>query len=91
MLSFQDAFLAGQHFVKHYPASLKRMNEARELSDNPEVDKSMKMGNVDKVGTDNNINARVDEEKAAAKIFPLNLIYEKFKSNEPETFKGNFR
>ncbi|XP_043271133.1 protein ABHD18 isoform X2 [Venturia canescens] len=81
-----DAFLAGQHFVKHYPASLKRMNEAREQSHNPEVDKSMEVGKVDEVGIENNnnMNARVDEERVAAKMFPLNLIYERFKSNEPD-------
>ncbi|XP_076748970.1 protein ABHD18 isoform X1 [Xylocopa sonorina] len=29
----EDAFLAGQHFAQHYPASMKRVNELKEKSD----------------------------------------------------------
>lgn len=35
-----------------------------------------------------NIVNELDAEKAAAKIFPLNIISGRFKINEPETMKG---
>lgn len=77
--------MAGQHFAQHFPASIKRM---RELTDD--------LKNLDKNG-DSNIIKRASfdvtdqseaEEKAAAKMFPLNLVSNQFKPSEPESLDG---
>ncbi|KAK0183343.1 hypothetical protein PV327_001394 [Microctonus hyperodae] len=75
-----DAFLAGQHFAQHFPASITRM---RELTDN-----------IAKPEYKNNTNTMINHvdfdipdhtaaaEKAAAKIFPLNILSSQFKSEK---------
>ncbi|XP_012279844.1 protein ABHD18 isoform X2 [Orussus abietinus] len=108
-----DAFLAGQHFAKHYPASLQRMNQIRKESkslDSKEKSKITKQG-IDSNGigsggdnarnisnTDKNNNSsngdkvhkcHIAEEKAAARMFPLNLISPRFKGSEAEIVKDS--
>ncbi|XP_029163165.1 protein ABHD18 isoform X2 [Nylanderia fulva] len=102
-----DAFLAGQHFAKHYPASMKRVDKLSKESN--ESYKDNKTANDTKNGTNsinnnngNNISAKCEsknesnqlqhqiaEENAAAKIFPLNLISNKFKPKDPNALKDN--
>ncbi|EZA47142.1 hypothetical protein X777_16607 [Ooceraea biroi] len=108
-----DAFLAGQHFAKHYPASMKRVNKLRKEYNNEKTNKdnntvaengTNSIDNIDNNKIDNNDNKisaqsedksennklqhQIAEEKAAAKIFPLNLISNRFKSKDPNTLKG---
>lgn len=103
-IRFQDAFLAGQHFAKHYPASMNRVDELRRESnesnkDNTVVDTNSTNSTNDI--SDNNLSVesvsrnennqlqrQIAEEKAAAKIFPLNLISNRFKSKDPNILKG---
>ncbi|XP_053995906.1 protein ABHD18 isoform X4 [Hylaeus anthracinus] len=95
----EDAFLAGQHFAQHYPASMNRVNELKVKSEdaNKETD-----GNTDTQtvidsksnngcefqNEDNKLKEQVAEEKAAAKIFPLSLISNKFKQKDSSALKG---
>ncbi|XP_053977842.1 protein ABHD18 isoform X2 [Hylaeus volcanicus] len=95
----EDAFLAGQHFAQHYPASMNRVNELKVKSEdaNKETD-----GNTDTRtvidsksnkgcefrNEDNKLKEQVAEEKAAAKIFPLSLISNKFKQKDSSALKG---
>ncbi|XP_053995905.1 protein ABHD18 isoform X2 [Hylaeus anthracinus] len=94
----EDAFLAGQHFAQHYPASMNRVNELKVKSEdaNKETD-----GNTDTQtvidsksnngcefqNEDNKLKEQVAEEKAAAKIFPLSLISNKFKQKDSSALK----
>ncbi|XP_053977843.1 protein ABHD18 isoform X3 [Hylaeus volcanicus] len=94
----EDAFLAGQHFAQHYPASMNRVNELKVKSEdaNKETD-----GNTDTRtvidsksnkgcefrNEDNKLKEQVAEEKAAAKIFPLSLISNKFKQKDSSALK----
>ncbi|KAL6428395.1 protein ABHD18 isoform X2 [Cataglyphis hispanica] len=107
IIDHDDAFLAGQHFVKHYPASMKRVDKLRKESEEDYKDNNtlgdMKNGtNSINNNSNNNISAKYEsknesnqlqqqiaEEKAAAKIFPLNLISNKFKPKDPNTLKDN--
>lgn len=111
-----DAFLAGQHFAKHYPASLNRINKLKKEfvktngeTNNPRTE--INNGNVNNNNTTNNNNDmknniegnicqnnnnnlihQVANEKIAAKLFPLHLISNKFKTNDPEALKdGKWR
>ena len=84
---FQDAFLAGQHFAKHYPASMKRIDKLRKESTESNGDNNIAddVNSTNSIAKDNNISIehesknenqlqlQIAEEKAAAKIFPLNL------------------
>ncbi|CAB0044351.1 unnamed protein product [Trichogramma brassicae] len=82
-----DAFLAGQHFAKHFPASMKRLNKIKTES-NSNVNNNNSNGTVAMPngtyltnGNGNGIDTQqCSEEKEAAKLFPLNLITNKFKS-----------
>ncbi|XP_043678701.1 protein ABHD18 isoform X7 [Vespula pensylvanica] len=105
----EEAFLAGQHFAKHYPASMNRINRLKnefEKSSNDDegdgvttaadnggpnddkienkIDKN-RPGNTYRKGKD--LTRQVAEEKSAAKLFSLNLISNKFKSNDLEALK----
>lgn len=93
----EDAFLAGQHFAQHYPASMKRVNELKEKSQdiNSEtqpitatqtvIDK--KLNTYCDSQNEENLKEQVAEEKAAAKIFPLNLISSRFKLKDSNVLK----
>nr|XP_050861178.1 protein ABHD18 isoform X2 [Vespula vulgaris] len=104
----EEAFLAGQHFAKHYPASMNRINRLKnefEKSSNDEgdglttaadnggpndnkIEKKIdndRPGNTYRKGKD--LTRQVAEEKSAAKLFSLNLISNKFKSNDLEALK----
>lgn len=101
-----DAFLAGQHFAKHYPASMQRVDKLKEESnesynDNNTVVDTRNGTNSINNNSDNNTSAKCEstnesnqlqcqiaEEKADAKIFPLNLISNKFKSKDSYALKG---
>ncbi|KAK2576549.1 hypothetical protein KPH14_005224 [Odynerus spinipes] len=81
-----EAFLAGQHFAKHYPASMNRLNKLKKEfgKTNEETD-----NHITETNNNNNNN---NKEKSTAKMFPLNLISNKFKSNEPKALKdGKWR
>ncbi|XP_043678703.1 protein ABHD18 isoform X9 [Vespula pensylvanica] len=109
----EEAFLAGQHFAKHYPASMNRINRLKnefEKSSNDDegdgvttaadnggpnddkienkIDKN-RPGNTYRKGKD--LTRQVAEEKSAAKLFSLNLISNKFKSNDLEALKDNYK
>ncbi|XP_046833640.1 protein ABHD18 isoform X1 [Vespa crabro] len=110
----EEAFLAGQHFAKHYPASMNRINRLKNefRKSNDEEDGLITSGD-DAGPNDNKINDKIEneidnncldnaykrskgndmmrqvaEEKSAAKLFSLNLISKKFKSNDLEAPKG---
>ncbi|XP_051172525.1 protein ABHD18 isoform X2 [Leptopilina boulardi] len=110
-----DAFLAGQHFAKHYPASMARINRIRNESQTTNtkikttknsifsaIDEHSNV-NVDKVNSNNNNNNnnnnnsnnnkvenfQIAEEKAAARLFPLNLISNRFKNTDSDSLKDN--
>ncbi|XP_031838924.1 protein ABHD18 isoform X2 [Nomia melanderi] len=94
----EDAFLAGQHFAQHYPASMNRVNQLQEKSEgaNKESDSSNATQTVidNKLNyscntqiEDNNSKDQCNEERAAAKIFPLNLISNRFKSKDSNALK----
>ncbi|XP_003703357.2 protein ABHD18 isoform X1 [Megachile rotundata] len=94
----EDAFLAGQHFAQHYPASMKRINELQDKSEgaNKKVDTITATETVINKETnqdgaseneDNNIKNEITEEKAA-RIFPLNLISNRFKLKDLSALKG---
>lgn len=102
-----DAFLAGQHFAKHYPASMTRINKLKQEfgkmssqtygcateNNNENINNNNNKVNnnfEDNMYQNNNndLMHQVAEEKSAAKMFPLNLISSKFKSNDPEAIKG---
>lgn len=98
---FQDAFLAGQHFAKHYPASMKRIDKLRkESTENNKDNNTVNVTNFIDNDKDNNVpiehesknknqlQYQIAKEKAAAKIFPLNLISNKFKAKDPNVLKG---
>ncbi|KAL2731450.1 protein ABHD18 isoform X6 [Vespula squamosa] len=106
----EEAFLAGQHFAKHYPASMNRINRLKNefeksndvgnglttaannggASDNKienKIDNNC-LGSTYRKGKGNDLMRQVAEEKSAAKLFSLNLISNKFKSNDLEALKG---
>lgn len=105
-----DAFLAGQHFAQHYPASMERVKELKSKSDNEnEVSGHVSESNNERVpetatetvidskldnnstrNGDNNLEHNLAAEKAAAKIFPLNLISSKFKLKDLNSLKGKY-
>lgn len=107
--------MAGQHFAKHYPASMNRVNRLknefgkisndegdgvrtagkdRGTNDNKIEDKIEKKIDKNRLDStygkckDNDLMRQVAEEKSAAKLFSLNLISNKFKSNDLEALKG---
>ncbi|XP_011164258.1 protein ABHD18 isoform X3 [Solenopsis invicta] len=98
-----DAFLAGQHFAKHYPASLKRVDKLRKESKESNEDNNNITGDAistNSINNHNNVSTKsksdssklqyqIAEEKAAAKIFPLNLISSRFKSKDSNALKDN--
>ncbi|XP_012523375.1 protein ABHD18 isoform X4 [Monomorium pharaonis] len=94
-----DAFLAGQHFAKHYPASMKRVDKLREESDESNKDNTTgdtistnstdnRIDNNESKNSNNQLRYQIAEEKAAAKIFPLNLISNRFKPKDSNALKG---
>ncbi|XP_025153358.1 protein ABHD18 isoform X4 [Harpegnathos saltator] len=98
-----DAFLAGQHFAKHYPASMNRVDKLRRESNGSNKDNTMvdvnstnSVNNSDNnifvksesIDENNQLQYQIAEEKAAAKIFPLNLISNRFKSKDLNILKG---
>ncbi|XP_015600599.1 protein ABHD18 isoform X2 [Cephus cinctus] len=108
-----DAFLAGQHFAKHYPESMFRVNqlkrEVKVLDGDAKGDSNSQNNNADRTTNNNQSNSnennkdnntmdsnsiknatnlRIAEETAAAKLFPLNLISNKFKVGESNVLKG---
>ncbi|KAL0121675.1 hypothetical protein PUN28_006876 [Cardiocondyla obscurior] len=105
IIDHDDAFLAGQHFAKHYPASLKRVDQLRKSKESNKDNNAM----GDKTSTNsidchnrnainvivegecknNQLQYQIAEEKAAAKIFPLNLISNRFKPKDPNSLKDN--
>ncbi|XP_012255818.2 protein ABHD18 isoform X2 [Athalia rosae] len=129
-----DAFLAGQHFAKHFPESMNRMNElkkettetdrpvpgdskkehktsgenlsrkAHSLTDvqNNKNSAALDIGSNNhsskditgnsRIKTDHNTvesAQRITTEKAAASIFPLNIIANKLKPSENEALKDS--
>ncbi|XP_076665584.1 protein ABHD18 isoform X2 [Andrena cerasifolii] len=95
----EDAFLAGQHFAQHYPASMKRVNEVKEKSEGASeevntatatqtvIDNDKLNEECDSQNVDNNLKIQVAEEKAAAKIFPLSLLSDRFKPKDSNGLK----
>ncbi|XP_074107923.1 protein ABHD18 [Cotesia typhae] len=78
-----DAFLAGQHFVQHFPASVRRMCELTDdLKNNSDKNQD---NNIIKRASFDVTDESAADEKAAAKMFPLNLISNRFKPSEPES------
>ncbi|XP_012061790.1 PREDICTED: uncharacterized protein C4orf29 [Atta cephalotes] len=105
IIDHDDAFLAGQHFAKHFPASMKRVNKLRKEfnesnEDNNAIGDAVSTNSIDNrsdinisiecesKNANNQLQHQIAEEKAAAKIFPLNLISNRFKSKNPNTLKG---
>lgn len=106
IIDHDDAFLAGQHFAKHYPASMKRVDRLRRESNKNNEDNTRAITDTKSTkpiinNNDNNIPTesesksdnlqlqhQIAEEKAAARIFPLNLISNRFKSKDPNALKG---
>lgn len=72
----------------HYPESMRRMNKLRKESKNPEVSGGSVMNGFTETGNQDTEKNREADEKAAAKMFPLNLISAKFRPSEPEILKG---
>ncbi|XP_043487647.1 protein ABHD18 isoform X5 [Polistes fuscatus] len=104
----ESAFLAGQHFAKHYPASMNRINRLKEelkktdeRKENLTIEKDGKANNnnIDNNSLDdtrrknkgNNLIGQAAEEKSTAKLFSLNLISNKLKSNDFEALKVAFK
>ncbi|XP_076179030.1 protein ABHD18 isoform X2 [Ptiloglossa arizonensis] len=98
----EDAFLAGQHFAQHYPASMTRVNELKENSEggNEEINKKINTTTATQTvvdsklnkscefsNEDNKLETQITNEKAAAKIFPLNLISNRFKLKDSNALK----
>ncbi|KAG6796556.1 protein ABHD18 isoform X1 [Apis mellifera caucasica] len=91
----EDAFLAGQHFAQHYPSSMKRVNELKKMTEN--VTKKVNTitasetvinnRDYDEQNKDNTLKNEIAEEKAA-RIFPLNILSNKFKLKDSSTHKG---
>lgn len=80
----QDAFLAGQHFAQHFPASIARIRGLK----NEKVDVET-IQKKDIIKTKFDVTEQSDAaEKAAAKMFPLSLISDSFKPNDPQAMKG---
>lgn len=116
-MRLQEAFLAGQHFAKHYPASMNRVNRLKnEFGKSKDEGDCLRTAGKDRGANDNKIEDKVEnkidkncldstyvkskdndlmrqvaEEKSAAKLFSLNLISNKFKSNDLEALKGKKR
>ncbi|XP_008216596.1 protein ABHD18 isoform X1 [Nasonia vitripennis] len=84
-----DAFLAGQHFAKHFPASMKRFHKIKTESKDS-VDQKPTSNSTYGNGNGNGVteNQQLAEEKAAATLFPLSLISSKFKNAQPDVLKG---
>ncbi|KAK9308401.1 hypothetical protein QLX08_001579 [Tetragonisca angustula] len=85
----EDAFLAGQHFAQHYPSSMKRINELKQMSDDTTkevctttatetVINNKEYSNNELQNQDNTLKNQIAEEKAA-RIFPLNILSNKLK------------
>ncbi|XP_076646371.1 protein ABHD18 isoform X2 [Halictus rubicundus] len=94
----EDAFLAGQHFAQHYPASMRRVKELKEKSgdanqtsnspnSNRAVAESKLNNGCDTEMKNGNTKEQVVEEKVAAKIFPLSLLSDRFKSKDSNALK----
>ncbi|XP_076302305.1 protein ABHD18 isoform X2 [Lasioglossum baleicum] len=93
----EDAFLAGQHFAQHYPASIRRVKQlkggsgdANRNSASSNSNKSVmesKLNGCDSEMKNGNIKEQDVDEKAAAKIFPLSLLSDRFKSKDSNTLK----
>ncbi|XP_063992662.1 protein ABHD18 isoform X2 [Diachasmimorpha longicaudata] len=81
-----DAFLAGQHFAQHFPASITRIRELK--NENVEA-KGAKNNGKDIINrNDFEVTEQSDAaEKAAAKMFPLNLISSRFEPSDPQSLK----
>ncbi|XP_043522419.1 protein ABHD18 isoform X2 [Frieseomelitta varia] len=93
----EDAFLAGQHFAQHYPSSMKRINELKEMSDDTTkevctttatetVINNKEYSNSELQNQDNTLKNQIAEEKAA-RIFPLNILSNKLKLKDANTMK----
>lgn len=98
--------MAGQHFAKHYPASMNRVDKLRRESNESNRDNTHTVVDANSTNSTNNISdnnlfvedksktknnqlkRQIEEEKAAAKMFPLNLISNRFKSKDPKSLKG---
>ncbi|XP_018305563.1 protein ABHD18 isoform X2 [Mycetomoellerius zeteki] len=106
IIDHDDAFLAGQHFAKHFPASMKRVNKLKKEfnesnEDNNAIGDAISTNSIDNrrnidvsiecesKNDSNQLQHQIAEEKAAAKIFPLNLISNRFKSKDPNSLKDN--
>ncbi|XP_033217154.1 protein ABHD18 isoform X3 [Belonocnema kinseyi] len=97
-----DAFLAGQHFAKHYPDSMTRLDrikvESKKRNEELKTSKdSSKLNNCDNThkASANTIrkikveNGKMAEEEAAADLFSLNLISNRFKSPNLNSWKDS--
>ncbi|XP_033326858.2 protein ABHD18 isoform X2 [Megalopta genalis] len=94
----EDAFLAGQHFAQHYSASMERVIELEGTSENANqnsdtsknnqtvIENKLKNGCDTKI-EDNNLKKQAAEGKTATKIFPLNLISDRFKFKDSNALK----
>ncbi|XP_011298842.1 uncharacterized protein C4orf29 homolog [Fopius arisanus] len=76
-----DAFLAGQHFAQHFPASIARI---RELKSDKSNDNGKDIMNRTKFDVTEQSDAA---EKAAARMFPLSLISSRFEPSDPQALK----
>ena len=94
----EDAFLAGQHFAQHYPASMKRISELQDkpqganeevatITATPTVINKETNKDHDSKSEDNNVKNEISEDRAA-RIFPLNLISNRFKLKDSSVLKG---
>ncbi|KZC14353.1 Uncharacterized protein C4orf29 like protein [Dufourea novaeangliae] len=85
----EDAFLAGQHFAQHFPASMNRVNELKKdsLTATQTVIDNKLHNPSDSRTEDNNLKKQYVEEKAAAKMFPLNLLSNRFKLKDSNALK----
>lgn len=52
------------------------------------IDVDPSNGNIEENNNNKPENYQIDEEKAAAKLFPLNLISNRFKSSDADALKG---
>ncbi|KAJ8676414.1 hypothetical protein QAD02_012201 [Eretmocerus hayati] len=95
IINQDDAFLAGQHFAKHFPASMKRLDKIKKASnDGADSNRAVRDEKISKAvksienGNGVTENQQLAEEKAAARLFPLNLISNRFKNNPTDTLTG---
>lgn len=91
-----DAYLAGQHFAKHFPASMNRLNKIKNESiDNTTEKLDIKDNNSEKKfkkHTDNESELtkkqQLAEENAVARLFLVNLIANKLKNVQSDNTKN---